>query len=685
MDTLKLEKILNSLSNSKDETKVSNLYRLLSYDALWYMAYQNIYSNHGAFTKGVNTDTLDGFNKIRLKEIKDSLFNYSYKPTPVRRVNIPKPNGKARPLGIPTGTDKLVQEACRIILSAVYESKFSDLSHGFRPSRSCHTALKEVSKWSGTKWFIEVDIKGYFDNINHNVLINTLEEKIRDKRFLDLIRKFLNAGYMENWKYNKTYSGTPQGGIISPILANIYLDKFDKWIESECTTINSTENNRKVNPEYNKIVSRKVSRIKKRNELNKIQTDNDKYLKLITDVVKTNSEINDILYNITENWYINGKGCASNKLRNFEDVLDKLCRTYDLDYYDTLEVTKYKVNDEIVTKLTKEIKQLDIEMRKLDCKIYDNGLTRLKYVRYADDFILGYIGTKENADKILNEIKLQLKHTLKLDISESKTKVVHRTKGVKFLGHNIVFNENDNENLITNSVGVKKRRAQVKPRIKVPTENAIKFVEKNGYGSYVENKSTHRSYLINYDIYEIINQYNAELRGLMQYYKYACNAKDIIGRVQWLSHYSLLKTIAGKRKCSVKQVFRKNIIKTRKHPDGGKIWYYNIPNTDKTIDVFNIKNIDYINLNDIVELQPCNDIQTTQRINIRNSAVKKLISDTCELCGKTKEDGITIHLHHKNPCKNIPKSDPLWKQVQKMRQRKTIALCQVCHVKVHHG
>jgi retron-type reverse transcriptase len=682
---MELNERLDALGKLKDGYKARNLYKLLKDDPLWYMAYQNIYSNHGAFTKGVNSDTLDGFDKIRLKEIKDSLFNYSYKPTPVRRVNIPKPNGKTRPLGIPTGTDKLVQEACRIILEAIYEPKFSNLSHGFRPNRSCHTALKEVSGWTGTKWFIEVDIKGYFDNINHNILMDILSKRIEDVEFLNLIRKFLNAGYIENWKYNKTYSGTPQGGIISPILANIYLDKFDKWIEPKCNNINATENNRKDNPEYKKIASRKSERLIRRNKINLEQIENDKYLELNRSIISHSEEIRSTLFNITEGWYLNQRNQAYNRIKRFEDTLDKLCRKHKLDYYDTLNVTKYKVNEELLNILTNDINRLDSGIRKLDCQKYNDGLNRLKYVRYADDFILGYIGTKKEAENILKEIRSQLSNNLKLEVSEDKTKVVHRTKGIKFLGYNIIFKEKDNEKLSTNSIGIKKRRNQTKPRFKVPTENAIKFVKDNGYGSYVENESTHRSYLINYDIYEIITQYNAELRGIIQYYKYACNVKDIIGRVQWLAHYSLLKTIASKHKCSVAQVFKRNIIKTKRHPRIGKTWYYKIPNTDKTIEIFNIKDIEYVNLNNAYELQSCNDKLSTIQINIRNSAVKKLIANTCELCGKTKEDGIAIHLHHKNPCKNIPKTDPLWKQVQKMRQRKTVALCEDCHKKVHRG
>lgn len=134
-----------------------------------------------------------------------------------------------RPLGNPSFDDKLVQECIRLLLEAIYEGSFVKSSHGFRLHRSCHTALEQIQTcFTGVKWFVEGDIKGFFDAIDHEVMVKILSERIKDERFLRLIRKFLRAGYMEDWKYHGTYSGTPQGGIISPILANIYLDKLDK-------------------------------------------------------------------------------------------------------------------------------------------------------------------------------------------------------------------------------------------------------------------------------------------------------------------------------------------------------------------------------------------------------------------------------------------------------------------------
>jgi len=184
---------------------------ILNAPDLWEQAYGNIYANKGGMTPGVDGQTIDGHSDARAENLRQLLRENRYVPTPAQRVYIPKPNGKLRPLGMPTANDKLVQEVWRMILESIYEPVFHDTSHGFRPQRSCHTALKKIAYWSGTKWFIEFDIEGYFDNIDHKVLMGLLEKKIDDEKFLNVIRKMTKAGYVENWKYHGSYSGTPQG------------------------------------------------------------------------------------------------------------------------------------------------------------------------------------------------------------------------------------------------------------------------------------------------------------------------------------------------------------------------------------------------------------------------------------------------------------------------------------------
>ena len=223
-----LERIEKCSSEHKDGV-FTRLYRYLLREDIYYAAYQKLYANKGATTQGIDNDTADGFSDFYVKELIQSLKDGTYKANPVRREYIPKKNGKLRPLGIPTFRDKLLQEVVRMILEAIYEPVFDSHSHGFRPGKSCHTALRQISSdFTGVVWFIEGDIQGCFDNINHEKLIEILSRKIKDSRFLNIIRQFLKAGYIENWKYNATYSGSPQGGICSPILANIYLNELDK-------------------------------------------------------------------------------------------------------------------------------------------------------------------------------------------------------------------------------------------------------------------------------------------------------------------------------------------------------------------------------------------------------------------------------------------------------------------------
>ena len=223
-----LERIEKCSSEHKDGV-FTRLYRYLLREDIYYAAYQKLYANKGATTQGIDDDTADGFSDFYVKELIQSLRDGTYKANPVRREYIPKKNGKLRPLGIPSFRDKLLQEVVRMILEAIYEPVFDSHSHGFRPGKSCHTALRQISReFTGVVWFIEGDIQGCFDNINHEKLIEILSRKIKDSRFLNIIRQFLKAGYIENWKYNTTYSGTPQGGICSPILANIYLNELDR-------------------------------------------------------------------------------------------------------------------------------------------------------------------------------------------------------------------------------------------------------------------------------------------------------------------------------------------------------------------------------------------------------------------------------------------------------------------------
>ena len=226
--------VLSSLQqHSSDKSYIyERLYRNLYNRDFYLLAYQNIYANEGNMTKGTDGKTIDAMSLKRIDKLIESLKSESYQPNPSRRTYIPKKNGKMRPLGIPSFDDKLIQEIIRMMLQAIYEGYFEKSSHGFRPKKSCHTALDSIQKsFSGAKWFIEGDIKGFFDNIDHKVMIGILSKRIKDEMFLRLINKFLRAGYLEEWKYHNSYSGTPQGGIISPILANIYLDEFDKYMQ----------------------------------------------------------------------------------------------------------------------------------------------------------------------------------------------------------------------------------------------------------------------------------------------------------------------------------------------------------------------------------------------------------------------------------------------------------------------
>src|SRR6266567_4690552 len=229
----------------------------LPFTQLYRLAYGNIYSNQGAMTPGAGAETADGMSEGKIDQITEAMRHEQYRFCPARRVYIPKKNGKLRPLGLPSWSDKLVGEVVRLLLEAMYEPRFSNRSHGFRKGRGCHTALREIHHtWSGTTWFIEGDISDCFGSFDHDILLGILAEKIHDQRFLRLIRNMLKAGYLEDWEYHDTLSGVPQGGVVSPILSNIYLDKLDKFVEQELIPQYTRGARRKGNPEYDRTAVR---------------------------------------------------------------------------------------------------------------------------------------------------------------------------------------------------------------------------------------------------------------------------------------------------------------------------------------------------------------------------------------------------------------------------------------------
>ncbi len=230
---------------------LTRIYRSLFNPQLYLAAYHKLSRNQGALTPGSENDTVDGMSLKRIRKLIADLREEQFRFRPARRIHIPKKSGGSRPLGLPNFTEKLIQEVLRMILEAYYEPRFRDSSHGFRTGRGCHTALTQIhQQFQGASWLIEGDIKGCFDNIDHQVLLDILSRDIQDGRLFNLIRMSLDAGVLEDWVYHRTYSGTPQGGVLSPLLANIYLHELDTFIEETIVPQYTQGEKRKRNPEY---------------------------------------------------------------------------------------------------------------------------------------------------------------------------------------------------------------------------------------------------------------------------------------------------------------------------------------------------------------------------------------------------------------------------------------------------
>lgn len=590
-----LERIYQNSQANSDEV-FTRLFRYMLRPDIYFLAYKNLYTNQGASTPGVDeNDTADGFSEAKVTRIIETLRNGSYEPRPARRVYIAKKNGRKRPLGLPTFTDKLVQEVLRMILEAIYEPVFNEHSHGFRPNRSCHTALKEISKgFNGIRWFIEGDIKGCFDNINHHALIAVIGKKLKDARIIQLLWKFLRAGYLENWRYNVTYSGTPQGGIISPILANIYLHELDKFVMKLKEKFDAPRK-RKYTPEY----------------------------------------------------------------------------THALAQIHTLNKKIKRANAEEKKTLIAEWKKARQVMLRTPAKSQTDKV--IKYIRYADDFLIGVNGNRKECQVIRQQIKEFMAVELHMELSEEKTLITHSSKTARFLGYDVCVRRCGKVKR-TPRIKLPKRTLNNTVALLIPFREKIEaFMFQKGIIGRKENgeiEPIKRENLIQLTPLEIIQTYNSELRGICNYYCLACNFSRL-DYFAYLMEYSCLKTLAAKFKSSIGK------IRTR-YKDGQGRW--GIPYEIKA----GTKRMYFADYQDSRKKAiKCRDPISDKGLaytNSRNSLEERLKAKVCELCGRT--DAEHYELHHIHKVKDL-KGKKEWERNMIAKRRKTLVVCKECHKKIH--
>lgn len=592
-----LERMKENSEKNKEEV-FTRLYRYLLRPDLYFIAYQKLYSNNGAATEGIDRDTADGFSEAKVEKLIASLADESYCPKPSRRIYLKKPNGKRRPLGIPSFSDKLVQEVLRMVLEAVYEPIFSETSHGFRPGKSCHTALCYARyNLNGTRWFIEGDIKGCFDNINHEVLIRCIQKKIKDARLMKLIHKFLKAGYLEDFVYHNTYSGCPQGGIISPILANIYLHELDLYVAELSKGFQKPYKSR-ITAEYSRLSGR-MTRVKQK--------------------IKKAEEA----------------GNMAEKER-----------------------------------LLKELKKLRSQLLKTPCKSQTDK--EIKYVRYADDFIIGVRGSREDCEEIKRKLSCFIRDSLKMELSEEKTLITHSNTYARFLGYDMRIRRS---NVIKpNGRGTTQRTMSNHMELAVPLGDKIQpFLFKHGVVKQKENgelEPVHRNDLLRLTDLEIVSAYDAELRGICNFYYLAGNFYKL-HYLSYLMEYSCLKTLAFKHRCTIGKIKEKFSDKK-----GG--WC--IPYETK-------KGMKYLYLSkhsDCAKGKEASDTipgMTMIHKHTRSTLESRLKAKTCELCGCTESRQFEIH--HVNKLKNLKGKEP-WEVMMIAKRRKTMVVCYECHKKIHN-
>jgi group II intron reverse transcriptase/maturase len=578
----------------KRDLPLKRVYRQLFNRDLYLKAYGKIYRNQGSTTRGVTDDTVDGMSLEKIDEIIEALRYERWQWLPAKRIYIPKRNGKRRPLGLPVWTDKLLAEVVRMILNAYYDVQFSDHSHGFREERGCHTALREIYyHWAGATWVIEGDISDCFGSLDHELLLTTLSENIHDGRFIKLISKLLDAGYLEDWRYHQTLSGVPQGSIASPILSNILLDKLDSFVSRVLIPQYTRGEKRKRNKEYDRLAWR-VCQLRKQGQI-------------------------------------------------------------------------------------KAAQKIKAQMQRLpSLNTHDPNYRRLRYIRYADDFGLAFIGPKSEAEEIKERLTIFLREELKLTLSDEKTLITHTRKGAaKFLGYEVTTLQSDTKQTKAKN-GQKKRSINGRVGLRVPYTVLMEKCNRYRRGG----KAVHRAELLNESDYTIISTSQLEYRGLVEYYRLAYNLHTL-QLLKWIMETSLTKTLASKHKTSVKKIYKKYQTELEVEGRKYKVLQTTVPREGKNPLVATWGGIPLTwDIKATIQDRP------GPQWNRRSELEKRLLAQTCEICGATRMT-TQIEVHHNRALKDLQNYDgrekPLWVKVMAARRRKTLVLCHTCHDDLHAG
>jgi len=459
--TFTLDKLVTAMASYEEvvdnaELKtLDNLYDLLCNPCFLLIAYDSVKKDAAAGLDNVGGSnvTLSG-----LRTLSKELSSEKYKCIPVRRLYIDKPQGGKRPLGVPSTRDKIVQKALQMLIQPTFECIFSDHSHGFRPNRSCHTALNAIRKdGNRTTWFIELDLVKAFDKVHHSLLMEEVNKRIADQQIIDLIYKMLKVGYinphdLSDSKLEMT-EGTPQGSILSPLFANILFDRFDRWVEMSLLTKFNVPRKDSINPEYAEAVTKHLG-----------------------------TKWNDVLEVIKSN---------------------------------APDVSRKKIRHAL-----REVRKQQAAQDKIKYYADDPSHRKLWYARYADDMLLGLTGPKSDALAILKEIEIAVDKELNMQIHSDKSGVEHHSDGVLFLGYRLLGNYDSKLNIgkvqrqVSNRIKFSVPTRRLLKRYM--NKGFLQITKKGKSIKYAARRVDKWIFLP--DDFEVVKRYNAVMRGIANYY-----------------------------------------------------------------------------------------------------------------------------------------------------------------------